>query len=414
MRLGIIVTEFPKTTETFIQRELVEYHRLGHVVRVYHLTRFKDNETVHEFAKETLSWTRPQPYLFGRKVLGALMRAVGRKPAILTGIIRDIIRGYRSNPVWLLKTLFILPKSLAFAEDLQAWNVSHVHASFASHPATSAWIISRMTGVKYSVSCHAHDIFLTTAMLDTKLGEASFVRPISEFNRKYLLNRVAGLRPEDLKVIHIGLDFSTVSTRRQQHDSECFRILYIGALEVRKGIAILLKALRLAQSHLGEWECVILGGGPERRNLEAFAGQLGLQDRVHFHGQRPNREVWDAILKANVLTVPSIIGPGGRTEGIPTVIVEALAHRTPVIATSLSGIPELVVDGETGYLVPPGDEQKLADAIRVVAKDPDTSLRLAANGYTKVHREFDLAGNVAELLLYFDKHCHERLADREC
>lgn len=400
MRLGVIVSEFPKVTETFVLRDLIEFHRHGHEVRIYHLTAFRRNEVVHDFARPTLSWTRPRPYLFGRAVIGALVRALGRHPGTLAAIVRDLIRGYRRRPVLLAKSLFILPKCLSFAEDLAAWKVDHVHAEFAGHPATCAWIVGRMTGLPYSVSCHAHDIFVTQAMLDVKLGEAAFVRAISDFNRRFLLARVPGLDGGRIEVIHCGADLAKIPPLEPPPAEGEFRILYVGSLQIRKGVHVLLRALAAARA-LGDWSCGIIGGGPEEKKLERLAADLGLRDRVRFHGPLPFEQVSRALAQAHVLVVPSIVLANGRTEGIPTVIMEALAHQRPVIATRVSGVPELVEDGETGYLVPPADERALAGALERLREDPETGHRLAQQGRRRVLAEFDAAKNAAAQLSRF-------------
>lgn len=399
MRLGIIVTEFPKVTETFILRDLVEFHRRGHEVRIYHLTGFRRNEIVHEFARQTLSWTRPQPYLLGRAVIVALLRAVFNHPGKLGRIIARLLWGYREHPILLSKSFFMLPKCLCFAEDLRAWNADHVHAEFAGHPATCAWIVERMTGLPYSVSCHAHDIFITQAMLDVKLTRAAFVRPISEFNRQFLLDRVPGLKDRPLVVIHCSADTKRIPALGPPQ-SGTFRILYVGSLQIRKGVDVLLRALASAKT-LGDWRCDVIGDGPQRRKLERLAADLGLLGRVEFQGPCPFEAVSRAITAAHVTVVPSIVLPNGRTEGIPTVIIEALAHQRPVIASQVSGVPELVRDGETGFLVPPADHEALARALARVRKDPEAAYRTARSGRQRVMAEFDLAANVEAQLSQF-------------
>ncbi len=403
VRIAYVVTEFPKATETFIQRELVEYARRGHEVRVYHLTRYRRREVLHEFARPTLAWARGEPYLLGLSVLGALARACLTRPRRFCGLLGGILKGLRTEPVWLLKSLFILPKCLAFAEDAQAWGADHVHAGFATHPATAAWVIRRMTGIPYSVSCHAHDIFLTQAFLDRKLGEASWVRCISQFNRRFLLDRVEGLEAERLVVNHVGLWTDQIEIAPIRTDAT-FSVLYVGSLEVRKGVDVLLRALSAAAPSLGDWRAVVIGGGPEAARLRALATELGLAELVDFRGPQPLEEVERVRAEADVQVVPSIVGPGGRTEGLPTVIVESLGRCLPIIASNVTGVPELVVDGETGWLVPPEDVDALSDALRQVAADRPAARAMAERGRERVLDEFDLCRNVTEQLELFSRH----------
>ncbi len=396
VRLGYIVTEFPKTTETFIYRELLELHRAGHEIRLYHLTPFRKHEVVHDFARPVLDWAEGTGYL-GCKALGALGRGLVRKPGAVLGMLGRLVRGGLGNPAMLAKSLLILPKCLYFAEQLQEWGADHVHAGFATHPATCAWMIGRMTAIPYSVSCHAHDIFVSRSMLDFKLGEAECVRPISRFNQDYLQEKIPRLRTRRFAVIHIGVDLESIQPTARSVGEE-FRVLYVGSLEVRKGVNDLLAALAGCADELGAWRCDVMGDGPVRGELENQAQALGLTGRVVFHGKQPVREIYRAYSRCHVLAVPSIIDGKGRTEGIPTVLIEALAHQRPVISTRVSGIPELVRPGDTGWLVEAGDPAALAAALLEIRRDPAEADRRAANGRRLVEDEFDLVTNVQRLV----------------
>lgn len=410
MRLAIIVTEFPKTTETFILRDLVEFHKRGHEVRIYHMTSFRSGEVVHGFARETLEWRRSAPYILGRKVLGALLRAKFRRPGLFLSTLGTIVRAFRREPVWLAKTLLITPKCLAFAEDMSEWGADHVHAEFATHPATCAWIAGRFAGLPYSVSCRAHDIFLTQSLLEAKLGEAAFVRTISEFNRRYLTEKVRASRNKQIAVIHSSVPVETIPALPRPASGP-FRIRYLGSLEVRKGVDVLLRSLAAIDVEAGDWNCEIVGGGPERRKLEEMTAHLRLTGRVRFLGPLPFEKISGVYEDAHVVVVPSIVGPGGRTEGIPNVIMEALAYQRPVVATGVSGIPELIEDGNTGLLVPPGDDAALADALRWVMNNPDESYDMAVRGRSRVEREFNLSINAERQLDLFEG--HRALSPRE-
>lgn len=406
MRLGYIVTEFPKITETFILRDLVVFDRKGHDIGIFHLTPARKGEVIHDFAEHMLAKARSRPFLFSTVVLGALFRAARRQPATLARVAGRIAADCLGDPVTMLKSWAILPKSLAFAEDLERWGADHVHAGFAGHPATAAWIIGRFTGIPYSVSCHAHDIFVTQALLGPKLREAAFVRTISAFNRDFLLDRFPDLDRDRIEIIHCGADTDGIGIVDGM-PGEPFVILYVGALEVRKGVDNLLRALAQTEFN-GDWRCEVVGGGPTAAPLQALAESLAISERVRFLGPRPSKDVAEAYERASVVVVPSIIGPGGRTEGIPTVIMEALAHARPVIASELTGVPELIEDGVTGLLVPPGDIDALAGALRRVRDDPGRALSMARAGRTRVEAEFDATANAEAQLVQFERYAVAR------
>jgi len=314
--------------------------------------------------------------------------------------VRDIIMGCRRDPVMLLKSLFILPKSLRIARALQDWHCQHVHAAYAGHPATTGWIVQRVTGIPFSCSSHAHDLFETQALLAEKLPEASFVRTISEYNKAFILKHIPALVTKPPVVIHVGIDPSaqrpTPHMARAEGEAGPFQVLYVGSLERRKGVDVLLTAL--ARVSIPHWHLEVVGGGPEAHALKGLAARLGIAAGVTFHGSQGNAAVQEAMAKADVLAVPSRIGPRNQTEGLPTVIVEALSIGLPVIASRLTGIPEIVRDGETGFLFEKEDVDGLVEALQAVHRSPEHARRLAAQGRALVHQEFDQRVSARRLL----------------
>jgi glycosyltransferase involved in cell wall biosynthesis len=286
------------------------------------------------------------------------------------------------------------------AEGARREKVHHVHAEFAGHPATIAWLMHRFGGPAYSVSCRAHDIFRTQSLLDRKLGEAQAVRTVSGFGREFLRERVAGLEDKPIHVIHSSVDVGKLAPVETVPPYP-FRILFVGALEAKKGVQHLLAALAVADEALGEWECELAGDGPLRATLERQARTLGIAARVRFHGALDFEAVSAAYRRASVCVAPSVIGPGGRQEGIPNVMIEALAYARPAISTPISGIPELIKDGVSGLLVPPGDPAALAEALLRVRWEPDFARVLGLAGRKAVEEGFDLSRNAARQMALF-------------
>lgn len=400
LRVAFVVTEFPKTTETFILRDVMALHHMGCDVRIFHLTRFNKRDILHDFAAPTLGWAQGYAYVASWEVAAAVGHFVRHRPRVLAGILRDIVKGCLRDPVMLLKSLFILPKSLRIAQALQDWHCEHVHAAYAGHPATTGWIVQRVTGIPFSCSSHAHDLFETQALLAEKLPEASFVRTISEYNKAFILRHIPALVTRPPVVIHVGIDPSAQRPLphvvRAPGEACPFQILYVGSLERRKGVDVLLAAL--ARVAIAQWHLDVVGGGPEASALKALAARLGIEASVTFHGSQGNAAVQEAMVMADVLVVPSRIGPRNQTEGLPTVIVEALSIGLPVIASRLTGIPEIVRDGETGLLFEMEDVDGLMAALQTVHRAPEPARRLAAQGRALVHQEFDQRVSARRLL----------------
>ena len=400
MKLAVIVTEFPKSTETFIYRDLVKFIECGAEVRLYHIAPFRHGQPLHGFAEPLRTRVAPVGFL----PLAPLLRALVTRPLVLARSLFGVAWAYRRTPKIAAKSLALAPKALAIAADARRWGATHVHAEFAGHPATAAWLGRRMGGLPYSVSCRAHDIFRTQALLDVKLGEAAAVRTVSDFGRAFLRANVAGMAARDIHVIHSSVDVHRIAPVEEVPSRAPFRILYVGALEPKKGVGHLLDALVLAGPRLGDWRCELIGHGPDAEALRARAASLGLDSRVGFLGAQPFEAVAQAYRTASVCVAPSVIGPDGRQEGIPNVMIEALAYQRPAITTAISGIPELIRDGDTGLLVQPGDAPALAAALLRVHADPQAALAMAKRGRAHVVAEFDLAANAQRQLdLFFSK-----------
>jgi glycosyltransferase involved in cell wall biosynthesis len=310
-----------------------------------------------------------------------------------------------------LKSLALVPKALAMAEHARRWGASHVHAEFAGHPATAAWLMRRFGGPSYSVSCRAHDIFRTQSLLGAKLGDAAAVRTVSHFGRRFLQERVAGLAEREIHVIHSSVDVASMAPAAPEGAGP-FRILFVGALEAKKGVEYLLDALASASARLGDWTCELAGDGPLARHLRERAEALGIAQRLQFHGAADFETVTAAYRRAHLCVAPSIIGPGGRQEGIPNVMIEAMAFARPVISTAISGIPELIEDGVSGLLVPHSDAAALAGAILRIRQDPSAAAQMGRRGRLVVERSFDLAANARRQLALFEAAAREDAVDR--
>jgi colanic acid/amylovoran biosynthesis glycosyltransferase len=403
VRLAVIVTEFPKLTETFTYREAVTLRQMGLEVRIFYLTSFRKDEVVHGVVDELIPSAFGRSWLFGGGVAGAFCLVLARRPMALFGVVTSLLTSYWRAPVLLIKSLAMLPKCARIAEELNDWGASHVNASFAGHPATAAWIIRRLGGPAYSVTCHAHDIFRSQMMLATKFREAAFVRTISNFNADFLRSKLGSEVTQSVQVIRCGVNVDTPKSPRQQNHDE-FTILFVGSLQFRKGVQVLLRALE----DLGpnrEWRCRIVGDGPMANELKAIAARSQVANRIEFLGPRTAEEVERQYSLADVLVTPSVAGLGGRAEGIPTVLMEGLSNFVPVVASNQTGIPELVRDGETGLLFEPGDHVALARCLVEIMENPKRAAGLAKRGYALVEQEFNVTRNMERFRTLVTENC---------
>jgi glycosyltransferase involved in cell wall biosynthesis len=374
VRVAYIVSRFPATSETFVLRELggvaaeveVELHALFPSPR---------GEVVHPDAERWLpELVRPG---VGEGVV-ALARWLVRRPMRTLAVIGSVVAAHARHPRVLVRALVTLP--LAAAHATRLGRVDHVHAHFATYPALAAWIAHRLTGVPYSFTAHAHDLFIHQAMLARKAADAAFVVAISDFNQRFLLERAAAT----VHVVHCGIDPARFAFAVRPVEKAAPRLLCVARLLEQKGHDVLLRALVGAPGARLD----LVGDGPLRGRLEAEVARLGLGDRVRFHGAVPEPEVAALLAAADVFVLPSVIAPDGDMEGIPIVLMEAMAAGVPAVATRQSGVPELIADGETGYLAEPGDVDGLRAALgrALSERDPDARAR-AARAF--VEAEFD-------------------------
>jgi glycosyltransferase involved in cell wall biosynthesis len=229
------------------------------------------------------------------------------------------------------------------------------------------------------------------------------VVPISEFNRRIIVETCGGAVQENLVVIHCGVDTEVFHPAPEALRSGPLSIVCTGTLHEVKGQKYLLEACRRLAERDVPFSCELIGDGPDRAALRRQAEESGIADRVRFHGQRTRDEVAVMIRNADVLVAPSVPTANGRREGIPVVLMEAIASGAPVVASAISGIPELVEDGEQGFLVPPRDSFALADVLERLYRNPALRRRLGAAGRLKALREFDLETNAAALAQRFTR-----------
>lgn len=384
MRVAYLVSRFPSVSETFVRRELDAVTRTGAVdVELHALFPAVDEGVVHP---EAAAWVQRLRRAGPREGVAALAWWLVRRPLRTLSVLAAVTAGYVRVPRVLPRALATVPLAAAHARRARRERVDHVHAHFATYPALAAWIVWRLTGTPYSFTAHAHDLFVHQAMLARKAADAAFVVAISEFNRRFLLER-AGARRPDVHVVHCGVDARRFPFRVRRPGGEP-RIACVAALRPYKGHSVLLRALAGAPAPLDRARLELVGDGPLRGQLEQEAARLGLADRVRFHGSLPEPSVAAVLADADAFALPSVIARDGDMEGIPVALMEALAAGLPAVATRQSGVPELVRDGATGYLAEPGDVESLRDALRRALSEPDPDAR-AAHGRALVENEFD-------------------------
>ena len=402
MKLLVVVSEFPKITETFAIANVLHYLSQGHDARVFHLKPFRHHEIVHEEARKVIEGGFTFPWLWGESFV-ALIGTIFRHPLRLSRVLARMIGAFWREPKRLGESLAIVPKSLALGRYAKANGVAHIHAEFATHPATAAWIASEVFGIPFSFSAHMYDIFVSQSLLAEKSRKAAFVRTISDFNRDFL-SKIRGFDAGKIALVRCGVDPLRFPPRVQNEEKRqpAVNITYVGSLQPRKGVDVLLRALARIKDR-DDWHLTVLGGGGEEGRLKDIANKT-LQGRVTFFGPATMSEVKQAMYAADMVVIPSITDKLNRSEGIPVVSMEALAAECPVIASRLSGIPELVEEGVTGYLFEPGNEAELVEKILYVIEHPEEAKAVAKRGRERVLETYNINVNAADILNLIKEH----------
>ena len=396
LRVVYLVSRFPNVSETFVLRELNEVAATKGVEAELASLFPPSDPFVHPAARDWVSRLhRPG----GAQSASALIWWALRRPLRLLSSVFAMGRGYASRPKLLLRAFATVPVASAHARWIAASRPDHVHAHFASYPALAAWLSSRLTGVSYSFTAHAHDIFVQQCFLGAKIDEASFVATISDYNRRFLLPYRSDGRPP-IEVVHCGIGPGAYRfDPRPLPEQGPVRLLCVASLQDYKGHRVLLEALAEGGEALARVELDLVGAGKLEDQLRRLAADRGISDRIRFHGNLPEPEVAHLLGEADAFVLPSLTAADGRQDGIPVALMEAIACGLPVIASRLSGIPELVREDESGALAEPGDASDLALAM---ARLIDGRLRLdPLAARQRIERDFNITRTSARMVELF-------------
>jgi glycosyltransferase involved in cell wall biosynthesis len=257
-----------------------------------------------------------------------------------------------------------------------------------------------MAGIGYSVTSHANDLFERGWLLEEKVERSVFFGTISGFNKQFLAEKKVNLGK--VKILRCGVDIEQFSTREIGTISCPIKLGMVGRLVEKKGVGTLIKAMALIKAKNIDANILIAGSGPLEAELKELADKLSLSNDIQFLGPLPHKEVASFISDLDIFILPCQKDENGDMDGIPVVLMEAMLSGVPVISTSISGIPELIVDGETGILIKPSDKQALANAILTMASDDILRKELVEKAVLKVKNEFSLVSNVDKLSSLFN------------
>ena len=385
-----VASRLPELSETFVYREL--FGLRGRRRTVIGASIRKPRGTA--FGAAMASLADEATIVYGVLTAAALPIAVLSHPLKFAQAFKDATDVDHSDAWGQLKHLFQAWMGIALGWRLRNRGITHVHAHMANVPATVALYTARALGANFSFTGHAADLFVQRSGLRFKLKEADFVASISRWHQQFY-NEVANLEPHRTPLIRCSVALPSAKRKRGTE------VVTVARLVPKKGIDLLIQAFALAE--LPGWTLRILGDGPERFKLEQLAKQTGIQHLVTFEGARPHDACLQAIATAGMFVLPCRTATDGNKDGIPVVLIEAMAASRPVICGDLPTIRELVSDGQTGLLVPPEEVAPLVFAMRRIASDSEFGDTLAANARAHVELEFSDQLNLDRLCQAFDR-----------
>jgi colanic acid/amylovoran biosynthesis glycosyltransferase len=377
---------FPSFGQTFCYREVAELYRQGVALPVFSIRSPKD-EPAQDWDARIVARVR---YLPEEKELLDDVRQASKKGRLTPEIIAALDEwGRRTDFLRLYQAVYVGLR-------LQEVGIRHVHAHFAGMAARTAFWIMRFFGITFSFTAHANDIFAPRKFeigLDKLVSAARVIITETDYSEKFLRERF----PEHADRIHRiynGLNLAEFGRATVSPDPPL--IVAIGRLIAKKGFANLIRACAILVERGRSFRCEIFGEGPLEKELRAQIEDLGLQERIQLPGPKPQHELRARLASASVFVLPSVPEADGGMDNLPTVIMEAMATGLPVVSTTIGGIPEMVGENETGFLVQPEDAVALAGAIERVTNQ-SLGQRLGQAGYERAQKLFSISKNVREL-----------------
>lgn len=399
-RVAYVLHWFPEPTETFIFNEVSRLDAMGLPIKVYTLY----GRLTANLSPEMLSARTPVERLglpHAARVGEDLLYWKKKDSRRLRYLFRHVpwrrwndLENTGEN-LWAFLCGFRLAR--LFRRDA----VNHIHAPWANGPATAAWVASDLTGIPFSLAVHATDIYPPDGSLVDKITHCTFLRSENRANVEHLaaINSLNSHRSK-FHTVYSGHPLKAYPLAEAPMTPP-FRILALGRLVPKKGFHVLLHACGILRDRKVDFQLVIGGDGRCRHELERLANHLDLTRQVEFPGFVPQDGVSHFLKRGDLFVMPSMVDGKGDRDGLPNVILEALLHRLPVVASSVCAIPEVIRDGDTGYLVPQGDPLALADAVCRVLQDRDRAIAMAERGRQAVLEGFDLNRSCRAMLCLF-------------
>ncbi len=414
--IGYVLKRYPRLSETFILQEILGLERLGLHLHIFAIMD-PHEEIVHPDVRRVrapVHYLRTSPLVDVIHMLWSHARLFFRAPRRYLSAFKHVLD--TRQPTWngLYLALKHFTEAGYLAELARRYQIDHLHAHFANNPTSLARFAQLLIGIPFSFTAHAKDIYTgVPSRLADKIEYGAFTVTCTAFNQQYLNSLVQRRQPvagaSKVHLVYHGVDIARFKSRRFAPRptavgwpaSKSVQILSIGRLVTKKGHVYLIQACQLLKQKGYCFHCDIYGTGPLRSRLEDQIRELDVNDSVSLQGARTQEELVAIYQAADVFVLAPFILEDGDRDGLPNVLLEAMACGLPVIASNISGIPELITNDETGLLVEPRNASGLALALERILVDGSLRARLAAAGRHRVEQYFAAESNIRNLATLF-------------
>ncbi|ANV90447.1 glycosyltransferase family 4 protein [Picosynechococcus sp. PCC 8807] len=406
MAIAYVVKRYPRYSETFIVNEILAHEAAGLDVRIFALRPPVDSHFQDKIARvkapvtyiQKPSQGRSHPDLLGQNPTAAsyLWAEIQATAALIPDLWEKLAyaAGERSS---------VLYQALWLAQAVRHQGITHLHAHFASVATSVTRLAAHFAGVPYSFTAHAKDIFhesVDPADFSRKLQDACAVVTVSDYNRAYLQQQYGEVATK-VKRIYNGMDLTELPYQPPLENPQPPLIVSVSRLVEKKGLTYLIAACDLLRRWNCSFRCQIVGSGPLETTLRSQIAQHQLEPWVEITGPKPQGEVFQLLKQATVFAAPYVIGKDGNRDGLPTVLLEAIALGTPCVGTDVTGIPEIIAHQKTGLLVAQNDPEQLAKALQILLNQTDLRHHFAQAARQRLEQAFDLQRNAAQLRQLF-------------
>lgn len=382
---GYVLKRYPRFSETFVVNEILAHERSGLQIDIFALGPVEESHFQDGISRVRAPVTRLVDKQRNTEALWGLMQRACRE-----------LPRFNTYPGWLSHPdIHELGQAIMLALAVNERGIQHLHAHFATRAATVTRMAALFSGVSWSFTAHAKDIYYPYAIstdMEGKLCDASCAITVSDYNLTYLRQRYGDNARRAIRIYN-GIDLALFPWQAPAHRPR--HLFAVGRLVAKKGFDVLIDALQLLHQRGEDFYCTLTGDGPLRDALLTRIARHGLNERVTLTGYRPQPDIITAMRESAMVVAPCVVSEEGDRDGLPTVLLEAMALGTPVISTQVAGIPELVSDLETGLCVAPNDPLALADAIQRLLNDPALTHALSVQARMRIERDYNIDRNSA-------------------